>query len=269
MSIVNQYSSMHLSHETDRSYALQGIISAIEQSQKVKFVAGVCEDFFPYSLLWFIRDAYHEKPPRTPLDPATSSWSCSFRKKQSDGYEFACEPVLHTGSCCANLKISTTNSSVLHIKGKSFGPLLISAQSIRAVHSLDGTSAICARLCRGSYRKLIPCEPRDEIVKFKVDGEYPRDEIVIFEVDGEYPRARREERDVFSLDFRLEDQINVHLVLLTVDDEGWGKGLILEKVESSDDDLWERAGTFVIDDVTNFDDSGTTWFDVEREFNVR
>ncbi|KAF2268766.1 HET-domain-containing protein, partial [Lojkania enalia] len=52
MKLVGEYSEMKLTFESDRVHALKGVISVLQARRGLSFLAGVCQNFLPYSLLW-------------------------------------------------------------------------------------------------------------------------------------------------------------------------------------------------------------------------
>lgn len=51
MAITNAYSECNLAYESDRPHALKGAISTLEQLAGLRIVGGICENYFPFSLL--------------------------------------------------------------------------------------------------------------------------------------------------------------------------------------------------------------------------
>ncbi|ORY16424.1 heterokaryon incompatibility protein-domain-containing protein [Clohesyomyces aquaticus] len=115
--ILSEYSRTQLTFESDRPYAIQGIISTLGQETGITFTAGVCKEFLPFSLLWRLRDC-------TSYD----SWKLSLSKHPSWASAFERRPEFYRpshGNCdiLAECKFLPENRPLLHLMGKHLGPL--------------------------------------------------------------------------------------------------------------------------------------------------
>ncbi|KAF2249596.1 HET-domain-containing protein [Trematosphaeria pertusa] len=244
MEIINAYTAMDLTYETDRPYALQGIIATLQQQTHLRFVAGVCKDFLPYSLLWCI-------PGRRSVRKASCfaypSWSCAYRRsKRRFALEWLEERKLSTGaSTCADVSICD-QTLFLHLKGRSFGPVMILPQRGGQGYDEFGSEVVAYITASSRYTWCPRVQLNESFSKL---------------------------RGVLQLitDYDISNALEVDLVILASGMWlGEFGGLILTRAEL-DTDTWERVGMFTIDrsDIERLEKGKRSWFDVAREYQVR
>jgi hypothetical protein len=129
IAVMNKYLSMDITYETDRPYAMKGIVTNLQQRAGLDFVAETCAQFLPYSLLWTFKteadttiwsyDAWRSSLTHSP------SWSGSFRHRTS--YVGPRRPLEGSERSHLPTKVEIRAigmSRVLHIVGRYHGSKL-------------------------------------------------------------------------------------------------------------------------------------------------
>lgn len=81
--VILEYTQSALTFESDRQHALTGVINTLSKTTGLRFVHGVCTDFLPFSLLWWINHASHHSSITS--HQGGPSWSSTFRPSASIG----------------------------------------------------------------------------------------------------------------------------------------------------------------------------------------
>lgn len=220
--LLNAYNSAKLTYETDRIHAFQGIVSTVQRETGLTMVAGVCEQFLPYSLLWRVEDTKRLNYEDTPLLTYDSwrnsrigspSWSCAFRHRYLN-----CG-LGETTMTCAEASFKSHPEPILTINGRHMSHVTIRpitrGNKVRASFDID----VDIILQSVGYRWI------------SVEDFLPDTGLIL------------------CPDFILQRSIQVDLVLLELIEEvnpleRWtAVGLMLARFEPGLE-MWERVGVF-------------------------
>jgi hypothetical protein len=214
MEILRSYHYMKLTRESDRPHAIKGLITFVQQRTGLSFIEGVCEDAFPYSILW-MKDRAPDRDTefRKRAILSSPSWSCAFRCAYRYWGPYQTD-FTHVASVTANTSVVPP---ILNLKARYHGPKHIYPYIYEQYDS-----------------GIKPSMSTSGIREFGKSGNFPGTTPfgdLLFDLD---------------LDFRLSSSVLAHFVLLAqevVRGVRMGYGLVLEPDEAFPS-RWVRIGTF-------------------------
>ncbi|KAF2661083.1 hypothetical protein K491DRAFT_711329 [Lophiostoma macrostomum CBS 122681] len=125
--LLNTYLSMKLSYESDRLFAIKGIITTLERRAGLKFIAELCITFLPFSLLWaFVSDSAMWGSPYTSWRSSlelSPSWSNSIRGGSLYVGPRDPEKWLNHTRSLTTVSSGSGAGPTLRILGKYYGPV--------------------------------------------------------------------------------------------------------------------------------------------------
>jgi hypothetical protein len=210
MQILRSYHDMKLTRESDRPHAIKGLITFVQQRTGLSFIAGVCKDVFPYSILWV-----KERAPDRNFElkeraiRSSPSWSCAFRCAYFYGGPDQTD-FTHIASVTAS---TSAVPPILNLKGRYHGPT-----------------------------HLHPYEYQDSNITTSGIQDFGNSG------HSQGPTLSNNLQFTLHLDFKISSSILVHFVLLAQDvvqGVRMGYGLVLEPDEAFPS-RWVRIGVFQV-----------------------
>ena len=256
--ITSVYGQCDLEYETDRPEAIRGIISVIRKETSLRFLAGVCVDFFPYFLLWKTPSdcelrpfgSLQRKDGDSSLEQAPS-WSVTYLKApRCIGY--LPWVAVYMEALCFGVHIDEERLQ-LSFTAKSVGPFLIQMEGPTENELENHLAGIIT---------LIPTSLPNNTSYSEV-----------------YMKARWKLSEppltsttfTFSLDIALETPVEAHLVTLArrKGEENCWEGILVNRIDG-EGDFWRRIGVFDLD-ARHYNRKETTddVFEVERQWVLR